>query len=159
MNSGHGITPLTPGAGSRSPRELGPSLTGSWVPVSPGTGSRSPRELGPGQPGSWVLASPGAGSSANELIFAMYVEVHIELGCEFRTWDHPSNPRSWVPSSPGARSQSPRELGPGLPGSWVPASPGAGFSTKELIFAMYVEVHIELGCEFRTWDHPSNPRS
>ena len=52
--------------------------------------------------GSWVLAFLGAGSSAKELIFEMYVEIHIELGCEFRTWDHPSNPnRTWDhPSNP-----------------------------------------------------------
>jgi hypothetical protein len=25
---------------------------------------------------------------------------------------------------------------------------------KELIFAMFVIIHIELGYEFRTWDHP-----
>ena len=43
-----------------------------------------------------------------------------------------------------------------LPGSWVPHSPGAGSPAKELIFATYVEIHVELGCEFRTWDHPSN---
>ncbi len=113
MNSGHGITPLTPGAGSQSSRELDPGL-----------------------PGTWVLASLGAGSSAKELIFAMYVEDHIELGCEFRTWDHPSDP-----------------------GKWVPASPGAGYSAKELIFTMYVEDHIELGCELRIWDHSSDPGS
>ncbi len=45
-------------------------------------------------------ASPGAvswppqelGSIANELIFAMYVETHVELGRQFRTRDHPANP-------------------------------------------------------------------